>query len=419
MRRKRIRAGSGIVAAGLALAVLAPAAPVSAAVNVLPGKPIDIAVDDAHTANLQPQAAFDAAGNHVVTWTRWRDDGTQAGIVARLFDAQGNPRSDVFQVNTYQPSYQQNPVVAMNAAGELAIAWVSYGQDGLGTGIFLQHFRADGSHLGGETEVSTPNPGGNTGQVLGIDGAGRVVVAWWNTSGVYLRRFARNGRPLMPGTLVESADSPALAVLADGSFIMAWRTSRAGAGIGVWVQRFDAAAAPVGQAVEVQTSPIPDRGFPVLAVAPGGGFLVAWDSCDFAHIVFGCQVRARRFSLNFKPRTAEMQLSPNDFRAHWMPAVAVDRRGNFAVVWDNCRLDSGLQSFDCRVAARFLDPQADPGQVTWGVTSDDDLLDVTVAAGGGAFLVGFDTTNCDAAGCNGKTPTGVYAIPFKVQPQQP
>jgi hypothetical protein len=98
-RRARCGAVAGI---GLALAALMAALPARAELRVSAGAPIAIAVDD-RDLNLQPQRACDAAGNCVVAWDRFGFSTSPVGILARRYDALGNPHGGVFSVST-QPS---------------------------------------------------------------------------------------------------------------------------------------------------------------------------------------------------------------------------------------------------------------------------------------------------------------------------
>jgi hypothetical protein len=417
--REQAAGGRGGIGIGLALAAVMAALPARAELRVSAGTPIAIAVDDG-ALNRQPQSACDAAGSCVVAWDRFSFSTPQVGIVARRYDALGNPRGGVFAASTQPSDLQQSPLVAMLPTGEFVIAWEVTDQNGVTTAIFFRHFRANGSPLGMEIEASSP-VGGMAGASVAIDGSGRVVVAWWNLSGVYLRRFARNGRPLTPPLLVEAADAaavPALAMRADGSFILVWRTFQTSSGAGIWAQRFAASGAPLGDQVQVHSKAIPDLGTPEVAALPGGGFEVVWDSCDFAHLDLGCVVRIRRFTANGKARSPELEVSPPDFRVHWRPVVAADAHGDVAVAWDDCLVDNAVdrQPFDCKVAARFFDALGNPGREVWTITSDDDLGDPAVAAGSGGFLVGYDSTRCDVRGCLGRSPTGAYAVRFAIQP---
>jgi hypothetical protein len=176
--------------------------------------------------------------------------------------------------------------------------------------------------------------------------------------------------------------------------------------------------APLGDQAQVHSKAIPDLGTPEVAALPGGGFEVVWDSCDFAHLDLGCMVRMRRFTANGKARSPELGVSPPDLRVHWRPVVAADAHGDVAVAWEDCLVDNPVdrQPFDCKVGARFFDALGNPGQEVWTITSDDDLGDPAVAAGSGAFFVGYDSTRCDVRGCLGRSPTGAYAVRFAIQP---
>jgi hypothetical protein len=87
----------------------------------------------------RPAVAMDAAGNFVVSW-RAPHDGSYYAAVARRFFADGSPRGQQFVANTYTTGVQELPYVASDVAGNLAIAWMSFGQDGSGSGVYAQRF---------------------------------------------------------------------------------------------------------------------------------------------------------------------------------------------------------------------------------------------------------------------------------------
>ena len=60
-----------------------------------------------------------------------------------------------FQVNTYTTSAQAIPRVAANVAGEFVVVWSSYGQDGHYGGVFGQRYDNAGVAQGSEFQVNT------------------------------------------------------------------------------------------------------------------------------------------------------------------------------------------------------------------------------------------------------------------------
>src|SRR5262249_26214444 len=62
-------------------------------------------------------------------------------------------------VNTYTPGIQQTTqgaqAVAVDSAGDSIITWSSTGQDGSGSGVYAQHYSAEGTAIGSEFRVNT------------------------------------------------------------------------------------------------------------------------------------------------------------------------------------------------------------------------------------------------------------------------
>ncbi len=107
------------------------------------------------------------SGAFVVVWESEDQDGDDFGIFARLFDSDGLPTSGEFQVNTYTTGGQTIPDVAMDPAGTgFVVVWSStdFGggahQDGDLGGVFARVFDADGNPAGDEFQVNTYTTGG-------------------------------------------------------------------------------------------------------------------------------------------------------------------------------------------------------------------------------------------------------------------
>jgi hypothetical protein len=70
--------------------------------------------------------AASAAGAFVVVWrSGGQDDGGLGGVFGQRFDSTGARQGGEFQVNVYTSGQQDEPTVAMSAAGACAISSVS------------------------------------------------------------------------------------------------------------------------------------------------------------------------------------------------------------------------------------------------------------------------------------------------------
>jgi hypothetical protein len=67
-----------------------------------------------------PDITADANGNFAVVWL---DDRSSNSIMARLFDPNGTPQTDTFEVSTIGFSSVTRPSIAMDAVGNFVVAW--------------------------------------------------------------------------------------------------------------------------------------------------------------------------------------------------------------------------------------------------------------------------------------------------------
>jgi hypothetical protein len=111
------------------------------------------------SAQSFPTVAMDQTGDFVVAWQSVLEDGSGYGVYARPFNANGIPLGGEVRVNSYTTSSQMYPSAAMDQAGNFVIAWTSYGQDGSAGGVYAQRFNSAGTPQGGEFRVNTYTTG--------------------------------------------------------------------------------------------------------------------------------------------------------------------------------------------------------------------------------------------------------------------
>ncbi len=99
-----------------------------------------------HYSQTHPRIAMGFDGRFVVIWSS--NDGSYEGVYGRLFDSDGNPQGDEFQVNVYTDDGQVMPDVSMGSDGRFVVVWTSAQQDGSYGGIFAQRYTPDGTPLG-------------------------------------------------------------------------------------------------------------------------------------------------------------------------------------------------------------------------------------------------------------------------------
>lgn len=111
-----------------------------------------------------------AGGGFVVVW---EDGGGNTELIARRFHNDGTPLGEEFQVNTFDNDTQILSKVAALADGGFVVTWESDDQDGDNRGIFAQRFDAEGNPFGFATVTGSANAdtlrGGDEREIL--DGA--------------------------------------------------------------------------------------------------------------------------------------------------------------------------------------------------------------------------------------------------------
>jgi Ca2+-binding RTX toxin-like protein len=255
--------------------------------------------------NMQPYAVTAAPqqpaqllglsnGDYLVAYTA--PDGSGTGVYTQRFDASGTQLGVPTLVNTSGTtdtangaSMQYQPQLASLADGGYIVAWMSSAD------VCLQRFDASGARVGTETVVAH---GGPSVDVAGLAGGGYAV-----TSAAGTQFFDATGHQ----TASDPAHGPEIEARPDGGALLVTTLPYPGAAP-EGVLRFDAAGQRVGgpvtlaPALETSASSQLDTN-PGVAVLPDGSFLVAWDMLLGVGLTQGSQVHLQRFDANGIPDT--------------------------------------------------------------------------------------------------------------------
>ncbi|MED5609695.1 Ig-like domain-containing protein, partial [Pseudomonas sp. JH-2] len=254
-------------------------------------KPTAVALDD---------------GGYLVLWGSAGGDGSGSAVYAQRYDAQGKPLGREFLVN---PTTEGNQGWAGDSVdmknlldatvmddGNVYVTWQSDKADSNSWGIegtvididagYYSEFRVNGTLAGDQDRSATaklPNGG--------------FVVVWESATGdgsndcVMAQLFDARGMPLggefvVNGSTANYQGQPAVAVLADGSFVVSW-TSHAGGNDAILQQKYgytyDLDGQIIGAVREgtehmVNVNDAGHQRFSSITALDDGGYIVSWSS---------------------------------------------------------------------------------------------------------------------------------------------
>jgi hypothetical protein len=304
---------------------------------------------NSYTTEFQayPSTAMDDAGNFVVAWYG-RGSGDNFGIFAQRYNAAGVKQGTEFRVNTYTTNSQYGASVAMDADGDFVIAWQSYHQDGSYWGVYAQRYNPAGAKQGTEFRVNTYTLSAQHEPAVAMDADGDFVVAWqgWGASGygIQAQRYSAAGVPqggeflVNPGTTLVGV-SPTVAMDADGDFVVAWDGLTVGYygyvyDVDVYAQRYNATGVSQAAAFRVNTNTTDYEYDPSAAMNADGDFAIAWVNTPFdSPQLYGADVHAQRYSASGVPQATEFLVNTHTTNGQFGPSAAMDDDGDLVIAW--------------------------------------------------------------------------------------
>jgi hypothetical protein len=225
-----------------------------------------------------PAVAMDALGNFVVVWEGYLEDGDRWGIFGQRYDAAGARQGSEFRANTYTTQSQSVPSVAVDGAGNFVVVWSSFGQDGSSWAAIGRRYDATGAPQGGEFQANTYTTGYQYRARVASDALGNFIVVWngatqdGNMGGIFGQRFdaagAKRGNEFRVNTYTGGVQNKTV-VAADavGNFVVVWTSDgQDTSSYGIFGQRYGGLL-PVGLAVDASGNGVLEPGETVI-VAP-------------------------------------------------------------------------------------------------------------------------------------------------------
>jgi hypothetical protein len=297
--------------------------------------------------------AMDDAGNFEVVWSGAGPDGGDEVYAQRFTFAA--PTGSQFRVNTYTTGSQHGGRIAFNPLGTGAVVWVSPQVDGLAD-VIGQRVAGAGA-AGTEFRVNTYTTGYQSYVDVSADGAGGFVVVWASANGgigseVWGQRYASNGVAQGGAFHVNTYTTgeqgrPAVARAPGGQFVIVWQSSGQlpSGGVGIYGQRYGDTGTPLGGEFQISSTYTTGASNPSVAVDAGGKFVVAWMADGGAGSY--SDVYARRYLATGAPAAAEFRVNTATADGQSYPLVTAmsnnaDPTGTFVVAWNSGSLYGGV-----------------------------------------------------------------------------
>ncbi|MDP1863954.1 MAG: DUF4347 domain-containing protein [Thiobacillus sp.] len=351
-------------------------------------------ITTANKDNNTSVAVNPTSGAFVVTWTSdSAQDGDKDGIFARIYDSGGNPISGQILVNTITQDKQLNSAVAMDSSGNFVVVWESKTID---YGIFAQRFDATGAKTGGLFIVNLTPSGDQTTPAIAMAADGQFVVAWQddrNGGDIYVRHFnsagAATSNEIQANTNTSSGQyAPAVAIKDSGSYVVTWQSDTGGSGKAIFAQRFNAADVKLGGEFRVNTYESNDQTEPAIAMAPNGSFVIAWSSNGQDGSNRG--VYAQRYDPSGVATGIEFRVNTYTSGHQDRATVAMDGSGNFVIAWTSDGQDNG-GSYGIYAQRYFANGTADGGEFRVNTTTSGDQQNPSSAmSSAGKLVVAWD-----------------------------
>lgn len=173
-------------------------------------------------------------GGYVVVWHADELDGSLFGVFGQRVDSTGRLLGPMFRINSTTAYDQRDPAIAADPAGNTIVVWSSYGQDGDFGGIYGQLYDPKGKPMGGEFQINSVTAGHQELPQVTYLAGGFFAVGWTTEAlgselgALSVRVFDRNGLPVTaeirsPGNASQHPELVDLEPDPSGGFSLQWQ----------------------------------------------------------------------------------------------------------------------------------------------------------------------------------------------------
>lgn len=301
-----------------------------------------------------PDVAMDGAGNFVVVWRSYRQDGDSGGIFAQLFGDNCQPLSEEFQVNNIITGDQTKPSVAIDSAGNFVVVWQE--PDSIeenSNDIFARRFDTNAQPLCDDFCVNENTQANNLCPKVDMNTKGNYVVVWecedisgQGNSAICGRLYNSDGSSLSEEIVINEASAncryPDVAIDNFGNFAVVWIQGRL-RDYSIFVRQYNSNGTAKSIPFQVNTIGLSSLTKPSIAMTDDGYFIIAWDGDpDRASLD---DIHARLYHPDGTPAGEQFIVNITREGEQQWPQVAMNNQQEFVIVWDS-RIDPNVNERD-------------------------------------------------------------------------
>jgi hypothetical protein len=320
---------------------------------------------------------------------------------------------------TSASAYQGSPAVAWEPAGSYVIAWQQQSATVGGWDILGEQFRTNAggppAPLGPPFQVSgTSSAFCRQSPAVASDAAGDFVIVWISNEesgglhGIFGQRYNSAGQPQgqfqVNTTMTDDDQAPAVAMAADGRFLVVWQANaQDSSSWGIIARAYKAGGGgPASGEIAVNVTTAGAQHSPAVAYLPASAaepaerFEVVWQSEGQDGAGAGASgIVGRAFDGAGNAQSGELAINLPATGAHAHPRIASDPSGNFVVAWEGLTAGGSValvRRFNAAGTALSGQMMVDPSPT--GPEHDP----VVAANAVGEFVVAFDALGQDGSG---------------------
>ena len=193
---------------------------------------------------------------------------------------------------------------------------------------------------GAEFQVNTRTSNNQANPAIAMDADGNFVVVWnsWfvsNSNEIRGQRFAADGTPIEGEFEINTArpgnqKEPSVAMDAVGNFVVVWR----GPGEDqndIFAQRFDANGQVIGDEFQVNSNTVDEQLCPSVAMDNDGKFIIVWECVNTPQEGMRA-ICAQSYDSSGQPLGSQIRVNDQNCACRY-PDVALSNSGQAIVVW--------------------------------------------------------------------------------------